>query len=91
MRVGEKYYIMAHAYHHVCGEVAELLGPRSVVLKDAVLVHSCGRSWSEFFRDGFKDDTQYDPIPDGAEVTGTFLAVPFAHPVPQTGGRRRGR
>lgn len=91
MKIGEKYYLMAHAYHHVCGTVVELHGSRTVVLNNCVIVHSCERSWTEFFRDGFKDDTRYDVIPDGTEVSGQFIACPWPHAIPTSGGRRRGR
>ena len=86
MKVGDKFYFYVHAYHHVVGEVAEFLGPKTAVLKNPVWVYSCRRGWTEFFKDGIrKDDTVFHHLPDGTEVSGWFMACPWNHPIPKRG------
>lgn len=83
-KVGERYYFIAHAYHHYIGEVVEVLGKNHFVLRNVVKVHSCGRSWTEFFRDGLKNDTKFDVMPDGKELIGVFDITPWPHEIPRT-------
>ena len=82
VKVGDKVYLVAHAYYHVLGEVTEVLGVRRVALKDASYVYSCRRSWEEFFRDGVKTDTvthYWGELPD----VGYILAVKWNHELPR--------
>ena len=84
MEVGKPYYIYAHAYHHVIGEVEEIHSLSRVRLKRVVWVYSCKRGWTEFFRDGIRrDDTVFHHLPDGTEVNGFFMAVPWNHDIPE--------
>ena len=82
MKVGESYYFIVHAYHHFIAEVAEILGTQRVVTKNKIRVYSCRRGWTEFFRDGLKDDTTYTHFPDGGEFT-YLTADPWKHPIPK--------
>ena len=81
MDVGKMYYIVAHAYWHFVGEVTEVLGPKTVRLKNVRQVHRCERPWTKFFAEGFGKDTRYDTWPDGTEVT-AILHTPWEHPIP---------
>lgn len=82
LEVGKKYYIIAHAYYHVVGEVVELT-PRGVKLKNVAQVHSCRRRWTEFLKKGFADDTDYDIWPDGTIIPIVSLpAIPWDHEIP---------
>ncbi len=88
VEVGKTYYFIGHAYYHYVGTVTEA-NPREVTLKNVVQVHSCDhRSWTEFFRDGFKDGTRYDVVPDGTVVPLGLPYYPWAHKVPTTARRR---
>lgn len=84
IQVGDKVYLFSHAYHHIVGEVVEVLGVRGkhVELKDVRRVQSCSRGWTEFFAQGFLGDTTYTVWPDGTEVDGWFIKVPWNHPIP---------
>jgi hypothetical protein len=84
--VGGTYYFKTHAYYHVIGTVTEILGVRRVALSNVVKVHSCSRNWTEFFRDGFRNDTRYDMESDIAD-TGYITANIWAHPLPKEKGR----
>ena len=81
MEVGQKYYIIAHAYWHFVGEVAEVIGPKTVKLKNVCQVHLCGRNWSAFFASGFGNDTKFDSWPDGTTISAIFFA-PWEHQIP---------
>ena len=84
LAIGERYYFMTHAYHHLIGEVVEITGKRECVLKNVVRVQHCARNWTEFFANGCKDDTNYTIWPDGTEVSGWFIKVPWNHPIPNS-------
>ncbi len=90
---GKKFYFMTHAYHHILGEVVEVTGRLSAVLRNVVRVQSCARDWSSFFAEGCKQDTTLTYWPDGTEVNGWFIAVPWNHaiPTPETGNAIRSR
>ena len=81
LKVGERYYFVAHAYFHYVGTVEEILGVRRVALKDAVQVHRCGRNWTDFFKNGFGKDTTYDVIGNIPDV-GFISAIEWNHDVP---------
>ncbi len=83
MEVGKRYYFIAHAYHHFIGEVVEILGVKRVVLNNVVRVQSCRRGWTEFFRDGMKEDTTYTVWTDGHELPDWISATPWPHPIPR--------
>lgn len=82
MQVGEKRYFVAHAYYHFCGVIMEIVSPRRVKLRNVVQVHSCQRSWTAFFAEGFKNDTKYDVWPDGTEIEIALPSCPFEHEIP---------
>lgn len=82
IEVGKRYYFVVHAYHHFLGEVAEITGKKECVLRNVVRVQSCQRGWTEFFRDGCCDDTNYTAWPDGTEVDNWMVAVPWPHAIP---------
>lgn len=50
MEVGEKYYIVAHAYYHYVGEVVKVIGPKTVELKNVCQIHSCKTKLDRVFR-----------------------------------------
>lgn len=79
MEEGKKYYIIAHAYYHYVGEVAKVIGPKTVELRNVVQIHSCRRTWTKFFQDGFQDDTSFDKLPDGTTVTAAISYFPWPH------------
>lgn len=81
MEVGKKYYIIAHAYWHYVGEVVEVLGPKTVKLKNVRYVHRCQRTWTDFFAQGIKNDTTYFVWPDGTVVT-AIIFTPWEHKIP---------
>lgn len=81
MEVGTKWYIISHAYYHYVGEIARVIGPKTVELRNVCQVHSCRRNWTEFFRDGFERDTQFDVMPDGIQVP-IITAIPWNHDIP---------
>ena len=83
MHVGERWYIVQHAYYHYVGTITSILGPKHVTLKDCVRVHSCSRNFTGFFDDGFKNDTVYTHWPDDTECSGWIVAAPFPHPIPE--------
>ncbi len=80
MKVGDRVYILLHAYHHLVGEVAEVLGYRSVRLTNVAWIYSCQRDWTAFFRDGPGNDTVYHSWPDG-EVHDYLAAFDWKHPL----------
>jgi hypothetical protein len=80
---GKRYYFLLHAYHHFLGEVAEVTGRRSCVLRDVRRVQSCRRGWTAFFRDGAGADTDVSAWPDGTEIEGWLAAAPWPHPIPE--------
>lgn len=90
IEVGKRYYFVAHAYFHYVGTVTEVLGIRRVALADVVQVHSCGRSWTDFFKDGFKADTRYDVIGTVPDLT-YLWAIAWAHKIPAEPAQRRAR
>ena len=69
MEVGKKFYIIAHAYWHVIGEVVEVVGPKTVVLRNVVYVYSSRKNWTEFFKKGIGTGDTYDIWPDGTTVS----------------------
>jgi hypothetical protein len=82
MQVGEKYYFMVHAYHHFIAEVLEVLGPKRIKAGRCVRVQSCGRDWTEFFKEGIKkEDTKYTVWPSG-KIFEFFDATPWHHDIP---------
>lgn len=84
MEVGKKYYFMAHAYHHFIGEVVEITGPKSAILKNVIRVQSAsGTSWTEFFKEGITENCVYTIWPDGQEVGPCFSITPWNHPIPR--------
>lgn len=83
VEVGKRYYIMQHAYHHFLGEVTEILGKNSLVLKNVRRIYSCQRGWTEFFRDGCGDDTIYTIFPDGYEIHNYMSAAPWKNSIPK--------
>jgi hypothetical protein len=83
LKVGDRRYFLVHAYHHFCGEVLEIERADSILLKNVVRVQSCQRGWAEFFRDGFKDDTEYTVWLDGTRITGAFVDSPWPHDIPK--------
>ena len=87
MQVGQKYYIIAHAYHHYIGEVVDV-NPRMVTLKNCIKVHSCQRNWTLFFKDGAASDTSYDVMPDGTEQPYDLGSFPWNHAIPKERPRR---
>lgn len=86
MKIGQKYYVISHAYFHYVGVAVEV-GPRSVVMENIAQVHGCGRDWTSFFAEGFKNDTRYDIIPDGAEFS-VIDAIPWKHDIPKTKAKK---
>ncbi len=62
---GDKIYAIIHAYHHVICEVVEMLGPQRAEVKNVRWIYRCARGWTEFFRDGAKDDTTFHVFPNG--------------------------
>jgi hypothetical protein len=85
---GKCFYIAAHAYHHFIGEVVESFHParKECILKNVIRVQSCSRGWTEFWRDGCKNDTTFTVWPDGTEVSNWLFAVPWNHPIPKGKG-----
>ena len=83
MEVGKKYYIIEHAYYHVIGEVIAVLGPRTVRLKNCIQIHSCPRSWTEFFRDGAKSDTRFDHLSSEHTTQDAIRYDIWEHPIPR--------
>jgi hypothetical protein len=83
IQVGKRYYFMVHAYHHFIGEVVKITGRKSCILKDVRRIQSCMRGWTEFFKDGAKNDTSCTIFPDGTFIDGWFAALPWNHPIPE--------
>ena len=81
MEVGKKFYIIAHAYWHVIGEVVEVVGPKTVVLRNVVYVYSSRKNWTEFFKKGIGTGDTYDIWPDGTTVT-AIIHIPWEHEIP---------
>lgn len=83
-KVGEKRFIVAHAYYHFVGEIAEVLGKNHFVLKGAVRVHYDQRGFGEFFAKGFLEGTtQYAVWGDDTEVSGVIASRPWPHAIPR--------
>jgi hypothetical protein len=82
VKVGDKVYLIAHAYFHFLGEVSEILGVRRVSLLNASRIHSCSRSWELFFRDGCKDDTRSDYVGTVKDVS-YITAEEWKHALPE--------
>lgn len=81
MEVGGRYYVISHAYFHYVGRVTEITGKNRCRMTELTAVHACGRPWTKFFADGFKDDTNYDSLPDGdVNVLNYF---DWKHPIPR--------
>lgn len=94
IQVGHRYYFIVHAYHHFLGEVVEVTGKKSCSLRLASKIHSCGRGWEEFFRDGCKSDTRHDFIGDVEEIDGWMFVKEWTHKLPGEDGnapRRQSR
>lgn len=81
MKVGQRYYIISHAYYHYVGEVTEV-NPNGVVMRNVCQVHRCQRGWTEFFRTGFGKDTTYDVLPDGGGYN-VINYWPWPHEIPR--------
>ena len=65
VEAGGRYYAITHAYYHLLFEIVEMLGPQRARVRNVRFVHSCRRDWTEFFRDGPKNDTVMKVWPDG--------------------------
>ncbi len=81
LKVGDKVYIISHAYHHYIGEVTEVLGVMRVALKNAIKVHSCPRNIEDFFSSGCKADTNYDYVGVKPDVR-YFDSTAWNHKIP---------
>ena len=82
MKVGQKYYIITHAYYHVVGEVTAVISPKLVSLKNVVLVYSSSRSWTDFFKSGFAKGDRFDVTTDMANCS-VINAWDWPHPIPK--------
>jgi hypothetical protein len=80
---GKKYYFIVHAYYHYIAEVATINGKKSIISGRCVQVHSCRRSWTQLFKDGASDDTQFDELPNGTPIDNWIMAIPWHHNVPK--------
>lgn len=90
IKVGDRVYLIVHAYHHYIGEVVEILGVRRVALGNASKIHSCNRGWEEFFLEGIGDDTRYDYV-GGMPDLAYMIAHEWNHDLPgakKTRGKR---
>lgn len=77
----KSYYVILHVYHHFLVR-GELLSPNRIRCSRVVRVHSCGRGWTEFFRDGCKSDTTMMEFPPGN--LNDFMAIlDWKHEIPQ--------
>lgn len=83
IEVGKKYYFIVHAYHHILGEVVSIEGKKDCTLNNVIRIYSCSRGWTDFFKEGCKNDTNYEVFPDGTEVSGWCLAAPWSHSIPK--------
>lgn len=63
-QVGDKLYIITHAYWHVIGEIEAIITPRMVSLKNVVMIYSSNKSWQEFFAKGISKGDKYWHVPD---------------------------
>lgn len=86
VKVGKRYYIMVHAYHHFIVDVVEVYGPMRAKFGRRERVQSCRRGWTEFFRDGAKNDTDFHIFPEGGTAT-FFSADPWDHDFPSDAKR----
>lgn len=77
---GKKIYAITHAYHHILCEVVEMLGPKRARVKNVRWIFKCSRGWTEFFRDGCKNDTTFHVFPPG-EIE-WFDAFEWGHEIP---------
>lgn len=82
MEIGKSYYIIAHAYWHFVGTVVDMTA-KTVTLDPVVQVHSCGRGWTEFFKDGPKSDTRFDSWPGRTVVALGLPYAPWKHEIPK--------
>jgi hypothetical protein len=80
MKAGDRCYLMTHAYHHVVCEIVEMLGQKYAKVKNVRWIYRCQRGWTDFFRDGAKDDTTFHVFPPG-EVS-WFDAFEWKHAIP---------
>ena len=84
MQPGDKFYFVAHAYHHLIGVVREVLGPKRVIIDNVIWVYSSAKSWTDFFSTGVGErETTYHLMPDGTEVDGWILKYPWHHNIPK--------
>lgn len=77
---GKKYYLMIHAYHHILCEVVAVLGPTRVQVKNVRWIYSCQRGWTLFFKEGCKEDTQFEVFPNSTVTF--FAAFDWEHEIP---------
>jgi hypothetical protein len=77
----KSYYVILHVYHHFL-VVGELLSPSRIRCSRVVRVNSCKRGWTDFFRNGCKDDTTMMEFPPGNlnDFMGIFN---WDHPIPE--------
>ena len=66
------------------GEVVEVLGKNTYVLNSVIRVQSSTTNWTEFFKYGIRDgNCNYTVWPDGVEISGDFISVPWNHEIPK--------
>ena len=82
LEIGGKYYFLVHAYYHYLAEVVAIHGVRRCSVKNLVQVHSCGRGWSAFFKDGCKNDTKLDHIGSSPDFS-YQIAFDWPHAIPE--------
>lgn len=82
IEVGRSFYFMVHAYHHWIGIVESIDGKRSCTLRKVVRVQGCRRTWTEFFEQGFLNDTNYTVWPNGLMIHDWYACVPWPHEIP---------
>jgi hypothetical protein len=79
-RVDETYYFVVHAYYHIIGTVSEITGKRSCDLINVRKIKPSNMSWTKLFSEGVVEDC--DVLPDGVDIAGWIVKVPWKHPVP---------
>lgn len=79
------YYVILHAYHHFLVEIEDELGPTRLRCSRIVKVNSCRRGWTEFFRDGCRDDTVMMEFPPG-DLNNYLAKFDWNHPIPPVKG-----
>lgn len=82
IKPGDKLYVIVHAYFHYLCEVVEVLGVRRISARRVVQVHSCERSWTEFFRTGCGKDTKYDIVGEAPDMP-YLVAFRWPHAIPE--------